>query len=52
MARKEKRERFKVKTRKGNLNHKKNEKLKEKRKKKMKGQVENPKGWLDYEKDT
>ena len=47
--RKRKKKRFKVKTRKGSLNQKKkwNEKKKE-----MRGQVENPKGRLDYEKDT
>ena len=43
---KRKREKFKVKTRKGILNHKKWDE------KKMRGQVENPKGRLDYEKDT
>ena len=48
--RKRKKKRFKVKTRKGSLNHKK--KMKWKEKKKMRGQVENPKGRLDYEKDT
>ena len=46
-----KRERFKVKTWKGSLNHKKWDK-KWKKKEKMKGQVENPKGRLDYEKYT
>ena len=39
-----------MKTRKGSLNHKK--KWDEKWKKKIKGQVENLKGRLDYEKDT
>ena len=45
---KEKRERFKVKTRKGSLNHKKwDEKKRENERSSW-----NPKGWLDYEKDT
>ena len=39
-----KKKRFKVNTRKGSLNHKKM------KKEKMRGQVENPKGWLDYKK--
>ena len=41
-----------MKTQKGSLNQKKKEKWKEKQKKKMWGQVENPEGRLDYEKDT
>ena len=44
---KKKKEKFKVKTRKGSLNHKKWDK----NEKKMWGQVENSKGRLDYEKD-
>ena len=51
MAKKKEEKRFKVKTRKGSLNHKKMKK-KKKEKKKMRGQVENPKGRLDYKKDT
>ena len=48
-GKKRKRKKFKVKTQKGSLNHKK---IKKNEKKKMGGQVENPKGRLDYEKDT
>ena len=40
---KRQRKRFKVKTQKGSLNHKKLSKKSEKKKKKRKGQVENPK---------
>ena len=44
-----KKKEFKVKTRKGSLNHKK---IKKMEKEKMRDQVENPKGRLDYKKDT